>query len=152
MLMTPKKEIKWLDVTVSSNNLRKAITKSSYSYYPVCNKELDKVIGVVRTKEMLTHYFIEEKLDLKKIMHKPIFVPEGMNALKVLELFKKSGIHMALAVNEYGNIEGLISITDILEAIIGDIPTIDELEEKMIIKRNDGSVLVDGLVSIDEFK
>lgn len=152
MLMTPRKEIRWLDATGGSKNIRKAISQSSFSYYPVCNKELDKVIGVVRTKELLTHYFIEETLDLKKLMHKPIFVPESMNALKVLELFKKSGIHMAIAVDEYGNIEGLLSITDILEAIIGDIPTIDEYEESTITKRKDGSWLVDGLVSIDDFK
>lgn len=152
MLMTPRKEIKWLDITGGNKSIRKSISQSSYSYFPVCKKNLDKVIGVVRTKELLTDYFLEEKLNLEKIMHKPIFVPESMNALKVLEIFKRSGIHLALAVDEYGNIVGLLSITDILESIIGDIPTIDEYEENAITDRKDGTWLIDGLVPIDEFK
>jgi len=152
MLMTPRKEIKWLDIAGGSKNIKRVISQSSYSYFPVCKKDMDKVIGIVRTKELLAHYFLKEEVDLKDLMHKPIFVPEGMNAFKVLEIFKKSGIHMAMAVDEYGNIEGLLSITDILEAIIGDIPTIDEYEEKNITKWKDGTFLIDGLVTLDEFK
>lgn len=152
MLMTSRREIKWLDITKGSTLLRKKISQNSFSYFPVCRGSLDKVRGVVRTKEILTNYLTEEKLNLEKFMHKPLFVPESMYALKILELFKKSGIHIALVVNEYGNIEGLLSITDLLEAIVGDIPTIDELQEAEITKRDDRTWFIDGLVSIDEFK
>ena len=152
MLMTPRKEIKWLDITKGSSSNRKTISKNSYSYFPICRGNLDKCIGIVRTKEILTDYLTREKLDLEKFMHKPQFVPESMYAFKVFELFKRTGIHSALVVNEYGNIEGLLSITDLLEAIVGDIPTIDELEEREITKRDDKSYLVDGLVSVDDFK
>ena len=152
MLMTSRKEIKWLDVTKGSKLMRKTIAKNSFSYFPVCKDSLDRVIGVVRTKEILTNYLTKEELDLENYMHKPLFVPESMNALKVFELFKKSGVHIALVVNEYGNIEGLLSITDLLEAIVGNIPTIGESQEMEISKRDDGTWLVDGLVSIDEFK
>ncbi|MEK7533074.1 MAG: hemolysin family protein, partial [Patescibacteria group bacterium] len=152
MLMTSRKKIAWLDAEDSDAGLRKKLSHSSYSYLPVCRGKLDKVIGVVRTKELLTHFLESNSFDVHTLMHKPIFLPESMNALKVLELFKKSGIHVALAVDEYGNITGLISITDILEALVGDIPTIDEIEEKAFIQRNDGSWLVNGLVMIDEFK
>ncbi|MDO8577211.1 MAG: hemolysin family protein [Candidatus Daviesbacteria bacterium] len=151
-LMTPRKEVVWLDIDSSFKALRNKIAKNSHSHFPVCRDTLDKVLGVVRTEDILANFLIEEKIDLKKFLHKPLFIPETTDGLKVLELFKKSGIHMALVVDEYGNVQGVISMTDILEAIVGDIPNIDELGEQEIMKRDDGSFLVDGLVPIDEFK
>ncbi len=152
MFMTSRKEVVWLDIDSSFKALRNKIAKNSHSHFPVCRDTLDKVLGVVRTEDILANFLIEEKIDLKKFLHKPLFIPETTDGLKVLELFKKSGIHMALVVDEYGNVQGLISMTDILEAIVGDIPNIDELEDQEIMKRDDGSFLVDGLVPIDEFK
>lgn len=152
MLMTPRKEIVWLDIDGSFKAIRSRVAKHPHSHFPVCRNTLDKVLGVVRTEDILANFLIEEKIDLRKFLHKPLFIPETTDGLKVLELFKKSGIHMALVVDEYGNVQGLISMTDILEAIVGDIPTIDELGEQEIRKRDDGSFLVDGLVPIDEFK
>lgn len=151
-LMIPRKEIVWLDIDSSFKAIRSRVAKHPHSHFPVCRGSLDKVLGVVMTEDILANFLIEEKIDLKKFLHKPLFVPETTDGLKVLELFKKSGIHMALVVDEYGNVQGLISMTDILEAIVGDIPTIDELEEQEIVKRGDGSFLVDGLVPIDELK
>jgi putative hemolysin len=151
-LMTPRKEIIWLDVDSSFKTIRGKITDSPHAHFPICRDTIDKVIGIVRTESLLTDFLAEEKINLKKILHKPLFIPESMDGLKVLELFKKSGIHMALVVDEYGNVQGLISLTDILEAIVGDIPTINEMEEKEITKRDDGTFLVDGLTPIDEFK
>ena len=152
MLMTPRKEIKWLEINQKEKVLRKIISDNPHSYFPVCKNNIDKIIGVVRTKEILISYLTDEKLDLTKSIHKPIFIPESMNALKVFELFKKSGIHIALVVDEYGNTGGLLTITDLLEAIVGDIPTIDELPAREITPRDDGSWLVDGLVSVEDFK
>lgn len=151
-LMTPRKEIIWLDIDSSFKTIRSKITQNPHAHFPICRDTIDKVIGIVRTETLLTDFLAEEKFDLKRILHKPLFIPESMDGLKVLELFKKSGIHMALVVDEYGNVQGLISLTDILEAIVGDIPTINELEEKEITKRDDGTYLVDGLTPIDEFK
>lgn len=151
-LMTSRKEIVWLDVDSPFKILRSKIAKHPHSHFPVCRDNLDKVLGVIRTEDLLTNFLVEEKIDVKKSLHKPIFIPETMEALRVLELFKKSGIHMALVVDEYGSVLGLLSLSDILEEIVGDIPTVNELEEQDIIKRDDGSYLVDGLVPIDEFK
>ena len=151
-LMTPRKEVVWLELDSSFKTLRNKIAKHPHAHFPVCRDSLDKIVGVVRAEDILTHFLLEEKIELQKSIHKPLFVPESMDGLKVLELFKKSGIHMVLVVDEYGNIQGLLSITDILEAIVGDISTIDELEEREITKREDGTYLVDGLASIDEFK
>jgi len=151
-LMTPRKEITWLEKDTASEQVRSIISKHPYSYYPICHGTLDNVIGVIRAKEVLTYYSHEHQLNIHKYIRKPIFVPENMDSLKLLETFKKTGIHVALVVDEYGGIEGLLSLTDILEAIVGDMPSIDELEEQTMIKREDGSWLVDGLVTIDEFK
>ncbi len=151
-LMTSRKEVVWLELDSPFKTLRNKIAKHPHAHFPVCRDNLDKIVGVVRAEDILTHFLLEEKIELQKYIHKPLFVPESMDGLKVLELFKKSGIHMAVVVDEYGNIQGLLSITDILEAIVGDIPTIDELEEREITKREDGTYLVDGLAPIDEFK
>lgn len=150
-LMTPRKEIVWLELDSPFKVLRNKIAKNPHAHFPVCRDSLDKVIGIVRAEDILTNFLLEEKIQLQKFIHKPLFVPESMDGLKILELFKKSGIHMSLVVDEYGNTQGLLSLTDILEAIVGDIPSIDELEEKEITKRDDG-YLVDGLLPIDEFK
>ncbi len=152
MLMTSRNEVVWLNLDRSESDIRKKLARSTYSYLPVCRGKLDKVVGVIRTKELLTHFLETDTFNVMKLMHKAVFLPESTNALSVLELFKKSGIHVALVVDEYGNITGLISITDILEALVGDIPTIDETEDQAIIERKDGSWLVDGLTPIDELK
>ena len=151
-LMTPRKEITWLEIDSPFKTLRSKIAKNPHTHFPVCRDSLDKVVGIVRAEDILTNFLLEEKIELTKFLHKPLFVPESMDVFKVLELFKKSGIHTALVVDEYGNIQGLLSLTDVLEAIVGDIPSLDELEDLEIIKRDDGSWLVDGLLPIDEFK
>jgi putative hemolysin len=151
-LMTPRKEIAWLDKENSFEELRAMIVKNPHSYFPICEGSMDKVLGIIRTEDILTSFLVDEKIDLKKAFHKPIFVPETMEALTVLEVFKKTGVHMALVVDEYGSVLGLLSLADILEEIVGDIPDMHELEEQEIVKKEDGSFQVDGLLPIDEFK
>jgi len=89
---------------------------------------------------------------LRKSLLPPLFVPESMRALKVLERFKQTGIHLAIVVDEYGSVRGIVTLTDILEGLVGDIPHIEELEEPHIMRREDGSWLVDGAVPIKELK
>lgn len=151
-LMIHRAEIVFLDVDSTFPTLKRKISKSPHSYYPVVNDSLDNILGVIRTEDILTNFLVEGKIDLRKHLHKPLYVPEGTTGLKVLELFKKSGLHTALVIDEYANVTGLISLNDILEAIVGDIPTINQFEEQEITKRDDGSHLVDGTVPIDEFK
>lgn len=150
--MTPRKEIIWIDIDSSFKTIRNKIAKRSYSYFPVCRDTLDKVLGIVRTEDLLADYLLEEKMDLKKFLTKPLFIPETMNGLEVLELFKKTGVHTALVVDEYGNIRGILTLTEILEAIVGDMPALQETEEKDFIKRDNNSWFVDGLVPTDDFK
>lgn len=150
--MTPRKEIIWLEKDCSLDQLSKMIVKHAHSYFPVCQDSLDTVLGIIRTEDLLTTFLVEKKINFAKALHKPIYVPETMEAWKVLEIFKQTGVHTALVVDEYGSILGLLSLADILEEIVGDIPNVDELEEKEIVKKKDGSYIVDGMMTIDDFK
>lgn len=151
-LMTPRKEIVWLNIDSPFKTIRAKIIKNPHMYFPVCKDSLDKTVGVVHTEVLLQDFLADKEIDLKKSMHKPLFIPENADGIKVLEMFKKSGVHMALVVDEYGVVQGLLSLTDVLEAIVGDIVAIDDNDDKAIVKRDDGSYLVDGITSIDVFK
>jgi len=151
-LMTPRNDILWLDISSSFANIRKKILQELHSYFPVCKGTLDQLEGVIATREALAQYLKEGEIHLHELVRKPATIPENMLALNVLELFKKTGVHIAMVVDEYGNMVGLITLNDILEAIVGDIPSVDEMKEQEISKRKDGSYLIDGMVTLDEFK
>jgi putative hemolysin len=151
-LMTPRTQIAWLDLQDNAERVREKILSSGHSCFPVATGGLDKVDGVVLAKDLLTHSLAGRALDLKALMQQPLFVPRTVTALEVLESFKKSGQHIALVVDEYGGIEGLLTHHDILEAIAGDIPFDGKPTDPKAIKRHDGSWLLDGMLSIDEFK
>lgn len=150
-IMTPKTEITWLDVNESDEEILKRIFESKHSILPVSQGFLDNFLGVVQVKDIIKTCSIGDKLDLKKHIRDPLIVPESSYTLNVLKQFKKTAedVHIAIIVDEYGDIEGLITLYDILEAIVGDLPTTEELKA---IKRSDGSWLIDGLINIDEFK
>ena len=124
----------------------------SYSLFPVIEGNLERVLGVVQAKDLLSHIMKGQHIDLKKAMLPPLFVPESMKALIVLERFKETGYHLALVIDEYGIVQGLLTITDLLEALVGNMPHIDELREPEKMMREDGSWLIDGMMPIDEFK
>ncbi|OPY52677.1 MAG: hypothetical protein A4E49_01782 [Methanosaeta sp. PtaU1.Bin112] len=151
-IMTPRGDIVWLDVNDSGTEICRKIGGGAYSMYPVCSKKLDNVLGVVQSKDLLNCKLSDEKVDLKTSLLPPLFVPESMRALKVLEKFKQTGIHLAIVLDEYGSVQGLVALVDLLEGLVGDIPHIDELAEPQIVKRKDGSWLVDGALPVDEFR
>jgi putative hemolysin len=118
----------------------------------VSNGKLDNVIGVTQAKDLLTGTLAGEPIKLANFIQQPAFVPRTMSALQVLEFIKRSGSHIALVVDEYGGIEGLLTHHDILAAIAGDIPFGKSPTEPKAVQRHDGSWLLDGMLSIDEFK
>ncbi len=151
-IMTPRPEIVWLDVNAPQEQIRLTVQGSSNSRFPVCDGHLDKTLGLVRAKDLLANCLAGERLSLSEVMQDPLFVPESAQALQVLERFRETGVHLAMLVDEYGGIEGLVTSFDILEAIVGDIPTLAEIDQPPMIQRKDGSWLVDGLTSVDDFK
>lgn len=150
-VMTPRPEIVWLDLDDSAEMNRQAIIDSNHSRYLVCQGELDNVLGIIRVNDLLTDCLATKPLDLTKALQRPVYVPESTPGLKILELFKQSGTQMAIVVDEYGVIQGLVTLNDILEEIVGDIPSIDQVDEPQAVRRDDGSWLVDGMLSVDEF-
>lgn len=154
MLMTPKNDIIWVDLEEDIEETKKKIVESERSIFPVAEGDLDHVLGVVQSKDILSSIFKEEKLDIKSYLKKPLMVPENLPSLDILKLFKENlqYVHIALVVNEYGSVEGLITLNDILEGIVGDIPGIDEMDEPTAIERKDGSWLIDSGYSVDRFK
>jgi len=149
-LMTPRPEIVWLDVNASQQEIRQVIESSSHSRFPVCDGELDKTLGLARAKDLLAAHLNGDPLDLSQLMEEPLFVPENARAFQVLERFREKGVHLAMLIDEYGGVEGMVTTFDILESIVGDIPTLEEIDEPPIVSRADGSWLVDGLLSIEE--
>lgn len=152
-LMTPRTGIIWLDINESAENIKSRMTESKRAMFPVGKNSLDHFLGVIQLKDLF-EVEIEDGNTLKKYLKDPIIVPESSDVLDILQMFKESqdNVHMAMVVDEYGNIEGLITLNDILEALVGEIPAIDEPDEPRAVLRSDGSWLIDGAISIDEFK
>jgi putative hemolysin len=149
--MTPRPDIVWLDLEDTLEENREKMAESGYSRYPVCQEELDHVLGIIPVTDLLARSFRSEPLDLTVGLRQPVFVPESTRGLKVLELFKQTITHMALVVDEYGVIQGLVTLNDIMSEIVGDVPSADGEDEPQAIQREDGTWLVDGMLSIDEF-
>ena len=151
-LMTPRLEIVWLDLEDSLDENRRTMMESSHSRFPVCHGGLDNLLGVVQVYDLLVKSLANQPIDFTSSLHTPVFVPESTRALKVLELFKQSGTQIAFVVDEYGVIQGLVTLTDVLQAIVGDIPSVEELQEPQAVQREDGSWLLDGMLPIYQFK
>ena len=151
-LMTPRTQIAWLDLENSMEQIRAKIGASGRSRFPVAAGSLDKVTGIVQAKDLLALTLANKPIDLNALMLEPLFVPRTISALEVLETFKKTNKHIALVVDEYGGIEGLLTHHDILEAIAGDIPIGEKPADPKAVRRHDGSWLLDGMLSVEEFK
>lgn len=151
-LMTPRTSIAWLDVESDWAENQQEILETPYSRFPVGRDSLDDCLGFVRVKDILNCQWSGQPINLESLVQPPLFVAESTRSLNVLEMFRESGTHLALITDEYGGIEGLVTLNDLMEAIVGNIPNDDEIEEPQIIERADGSYLLDGLLSIDEFK
>ena len=152
VLMTPRMEIVWLDLNAPFEEIRKKIIESPYSRFPVAQGRLDNILGIVRAKDLLVQELSGRLMDLKEKIRPPLFIPENAPAMHLLELFRKSRTHLALVVDEYGGVQGLVTLHDILQSIIGEISSQDQPIEPRAVRREDGSWLVDGMMPVDEFK
>lgn len=151
-LMTPRPEVVWLDLDQPDENIFTTLSESRHFCFPVANGNLDNVTGVVYAKDLLAQSLSRQKFDMTDVMQPPLFVPESMPAMIALEKLKAARSHIALVIDEYGGFHGLVTLNDFLEAIVGDIPLLDEEGEADIIVRDDGSWLLDGRLIIDDFK
>ncbi len=150
-LMTPRNKVVWLSINDPPEKTRRKIARSRYSRFPVRQKA-GNIQGIVHIRDIATRCLSGNPLDLRVSMHKPVFIHENARVLRVLELFRESGLQMALVVDEYGTVEGIVTLTDILEAIVGDIPSEEVIEEPRIVQRQDGAWVVEGMLPVDELK
>jgi putative hemolysin len=147
-LMTPRPDVVWLDVSDSLEEIRQKLEESNFSRFPVRQGSLDAIVGIVKARDLLVQTLNNEPIVLKNLLKPAFFVPETMFASRALELFKEKGTDMLLVIDEFGALQGLLTINDILEEIVGEM----EIEEPQATQRPDGSWLLDGMLEVDEFK
>jgi putative hemolysin len=151
-LMTHRSEIVWLDVEDPLEKNIQKILDSGHTNFVVCKGDFDNVIGILRAKDLLREYAAGRQVGIPSSLPMPPFVPEGMDALEVVARLRHNPSPVALIVDEYGTIDGMVTLTDVLEAIVGDIPALDEKGEPAATRRDDGSWLLDGMMPVDELQ
>lgn len=152
VIMTPRPDIVWLDLAESADKIATTIAGAGHSRLLVCQATVDELVGVVHARELLAPAIRDEPIDLKAHMAAVLVVPEGTPVLRTLDLFKRRKVHMAVVIDEFGTIQGVVTPADILESIAGELPEVGEEPELTIVRRDDGSWLVDGRVPVDEFE
>ncbi|MGB7563235.1 MAG: hemolysin family protein, partial [Prochlorococcaceae cyanobacterium] len=150
-IMTPRTEICWLDLEESLEENLMEVKESTHSRFPVGQGTLDACVGIVRVRSLLTAQLGSEPLDLERLCQPPIYVAESTRALTVLEQFKRTGIHIALVTDEFGGVEGIVTLNDLMEGIVGDLSSLEDEEDPPFLTREDGTWLVDGSLGIHEF-
>ncbi len=148
-LMTHRQSIVYLSYDDTVEELKTKMFDELHSFYPVCQENLDDVVGIVLLKDLFVG-FEKDNFQLKSIVKEPVYMIEHTSAYKALENFKKSKVHYALVTDEYGVFQGIITLNDILEALVGDAADFDD-DEYQLISREDGTWLVDGLYSLHDF-
>jgi putative hemolysin len=147
-LMTPRTDVVWLDIADPLEPITQTIINAPHDFFPVCRDNLDDVLGVISAKEFLGRLLNEPALQLKSLLRPPLFVPESIRASALLEHFKQTGVHLAMILDEYGGLQGIVTLNDVVEEIVGEI----EITSPQVVQRPDGSWLLDGLLPVDEFK
>lgn len=146
-IMTHRSDIIWFELNDNEEKIKEKIVSEPHSIYPICDGDIDEVKGVVSIKDL----YVSNDLTLfKNLMSPALFVPENNSAYQVLEKFKESKVHCCFIVDEYGSLQGMITLNDILEAIVGDIPQPDFMDYA-ITEREDGSYLVDAQLPFYDF-
>ncbi|HCI13092.1 MAG: hypothetical protein A2063_06075 [Gallionellales bacterium GWA2_60_142] len=151
-IMTHRTDIYLLDLAEPETAIRDRIAESPYTRLVVCRDGLDHIVGILRTADILKDALTGKPLQIDPYLRPPLYVPEGVSTTHLLENFRKSRQQCALIVDEYGELQGLVTLTDVLTAIVGELPSSDTPEEQDIIEREDGSLLIDGSVTIERLK
>ncbi len=151
-ILTPRTEMVWLEASLSREDILIAIARSGHSRFPVARGDADEIIGVVQTKELLTHLARTGDVDLEAVMHPATFVPETVPVLRLLSTMRTSPVRMLIVADEYGGVMGLVTDADILEAIAGDVALGEDEGLSPPVKRDDGTWLLDGMTPIDELQ
>jgi CBS domain containing-hemolysin-like protein len=146
-VMTPRRDVDWLDIDDDQDELRRKVLESGHSRFPIARGSLDNFLGVALARDLLRDFIETGKIDFQRSLRQPLVVHESVNALRLLEQLRQSPLQVAIVLDEFGQMEGMVTPTDLLEAIAGDFA--DDDEEQLVVDRSDdGSVLVDGWIDI----
>jgi putative hemolysin len=150
-VMTPRTQIEFLDLDDPVDEIRRHIRESPFSRFPVVQGDARQLAGVVQVKHLLDEVLSEAPFNVRKALRTPLFLPDTVTVLRALEVFKTTGEALALVVDEYGDLEGLVTLHDILQALVGELPGGVDGDPR-VVHREDGSWLFDGMVALDEVK
>ena len=151
-VMINRQEIVWIDVNDSRENIEKIMNSSTFSRLPLGDSSLDRVIGIIKVKDYFRQSDVGKEADLRDIVTQPLFVQKNMPGIKILDRFRETKIHLAIIIDEYGSTQGMITLHDLVENILGELPERYENYEKPVFEREDGSFLIDGSILIDELE
>lgn len=151
-LITPRTEIVWLDQHATIDTIRATLQTANHSRLPVCDGDLDRVLGVVHSHDLVTICLNEDDFTLTDHLHKPLFIPENSTVSIAVDLLRKNEEYLLFVINEHGGVDGIVTDHDVLEAIVGDIPSPGEFADPDVVVRADGSWLLDGMMTTSEFK
>jgi putative hemolysin len=146
-ILTPRSDVVFLNIRDSLERNREALSRTPHSVVPLCEGDLDHVLGFVRSNDVLSRLLRAESLDFASLALPPLFVPRTVSLMRLLEQFKRTHLPVALVVDEFGDVDGLVSLTDVMSAIVGELPG-EPGEEPMVVRREDGSWLVDGMLDL----
>lgn len=150
-MMIPRAEITWLDADAPPEEVLQLITENEHSRYPVCRGGLEDVIGIVSSQTLLQQALKGGELKLTERLEPAVFVPETLSGMELLEQFRASSAQLVFVVDEYGEVQGVITVRDVLEAITGEFTT-PSADDAWAVRRDDGSWLFDGLIPVPELK
>jgi putative hemolysin len=151
-VMTPRTQIEFLDLDDEIEEIQRHIRDSAFSRFPVVQGGTHHLAGIVQVKDLYDAALAGAPFDVRAAVRTPLFVPNTVTVLRALEVFKTTGESLALVVDEYGDLEGLVTLHDILQALVGDLPGIHDGNDPRVVRRDDGSWLFDGMVALDEIK
>lgn len=151
-LMVPRKDVIWIDEAAGVETVRVLAGTNPHSHFPVCRGSMDQIVGVVHIKDLVAYGLLSGGADFlaTAVMQKPLYVPDTTPALTLLERFRAARTHVAIVVDEYGGTSGLLTLNDVVRSIVGDIARVGEEQAPTVVRRRDGTLLIDGRLPVHE--
>ncbi len=150
-LMTNRLDLEWIDLLDEPEHNRERILAAEYSSIPVCEEGIDTVVGILHTKKFFRALSESPEVHLKELVEAPLYIPENMTAFNLLEKFRELKTKVAIVIDEYGAVQGMVTMTDLIDALVGEMDVSTTPEDTEIVERADGSFLIDALIPFDEF-
>ena len=149
-IMTPRPDVVWIDLEEDKDATLRKLRECHHAQLLVCRGSMDEIAGIVSKQDLFDQYLGNGSMNVESAIRKPLIVHEGASILRTLDLFRKTPVHSAVIVDEYGSIQGIVTRTDLLEVLAGDLPNISADSEPQVVRRDDGAFLIDGTIPISE--